>query len=123
MPSFIDPAARIELYVAERAVARHESDFQKWVETVAAPLRYVCVVDGDKAKFCETELGKYIQDFGEADDPNNGKKHPRRHEMSAFSGFSVARDQRGVWFREGTGLRRKIETRSTLFLSIATWER
>jgi hypothetical protein len=23
--------------------------------------------------------------------------------MSAFSGFSIARDQRGVWFREGTG--------------------
>jgi hypothetical protein len=90
--------ARIELYVPERAVARHEAAFQRWVETVTAPLRYVCVGDGANTDFCKTPLGTYIEHFGR---PKKGS--PRRQVMSAFSGFSMARDQRGVWFREGTG--------------------
>src|SRR5260221_5747063 len=50
----MDPAARIELYVPERAVARNETAFQQWVETVTAPLRYVCVGNGPKNRFCPT---------------------------------------------------------------------
>jgi hypothetical protein len=104
----METAARIELYVAERAVARHEADFQRWVETVTAPLRYVCIGDGPDTQFCTTPLGRYIEDFEDEDkkDPENSNKtikSPRRQGMSAFSGFSVARDQRGVWFRRGTG--------------------
>lgn len=95
----MDPAARIELYVAERAVARHEAAFQGWVETVTAPLRYVCIRERASTRFCTTPLGTHIENF-EAD---NGQAAPRRQGMSAFSGFSIARDQRGVWFREGTG--------------------
>jgi hypothetical protein len=95
----IKPAARIELYVAERAVARHEATFQQWIETVTAPLRYVCVEKDDTFEPCEVSLGGYISNF---EDPND-EKAPRRQGMSAFSGFSVARDQRGVWFRDGTG--------------------
>jgi hypothetical protein len=95
----MDSAARIELYVPERAVARHETAFQQWVETVTAPLRYVCVGKGPKTRFCTTPLGMYIEDFGEEDKA----EAPCRQIVSAFSGFSIARDQRGVWFREGTG--------------------
>jgi hypothetical protein len=97
----MEPAARIELYVAERAVARHETAFQEWVERVTAPLRYVCVGEEPAIQFCPTPLGTYIKDFEQ--DPKEGSKPPRRQGMSAFSGFSVARDQRGVWFRKGTG--------------------
>jgi hypothetical protein len=93
----MDSAARIELYVPERAVARREAAFQQWVETVTAPLRYVCVGYGSKTRFTTTPLGTHIENFG------NGGDAPRRDVMSAFSGFSMARDQRGVWFREGTG--------------------
>ena len=95
----MESAARIELYVPERAVARHETDFQRWVETVTAPLRYVCTGDGPETRFCTTPLGKYIESFEDDKD----QAAPRRQGMSAFSGFSMARDQRGVWFREGTG--------------------
>jgi hypothetical protein len=95
----VDSAARIELCVAERAVARHEAAFQRWVETVTAPLRYICVGDSARTRLCDTPLGTYIKNFG--DEKNDDA--PRRKVMSAFSGFSMARDQRGVWFREGTG--------------------
>lgn len=94
-----DAAAKIDLYVAERAVARHEAAFQRWVETVAAPLRYVCVGDGANTRFCNTPLGKYIENYGNDKIPDA----PNRKIMSAFSGFSIARDQHGVWFRPGTG--------------------
>lgn len=93
----MDSAARIELYVPERAVARRETAFQQWVETVTSPLRYVCVGHGLKTHWCKTRLGTHIENFGDGGDA------PRRDVMSAFSGFSMARDQRGVWFREGTG--------------------
>jgi hypothetical protein len=71
------------------------------VETITAPLRYVCVGDVPDTRFCETQLGTFIENFGEGF--KDGKAAPRRQGMSAFSGFSMARDQRGVWFREGTG--------------------
>jgi hypothetical protein len=93
----MEPAARIELYVPERAVARHETAFQQWVETVTAPLRYVCVGEGAGTHFCTIPLGTYIEKF------EKDATAPRRQGMSAFSGFSMARDQRGVWFRESTG--------------------
>jgi hypothetical protein len=95
----MESAARIELYVAERAVARHEAAFQGWVETVTAPLRYVCVRERGATRFCTTPLGTHIENF----EDDNDQAAPRRQGMSAFSGFSMARDQRGVWFREGTG--------------------
>jgi hypothetical protein len=100
----ITPAAQIQLYVAERAVARLEVRFQQWVETVTAPLRYVCVGEGDNQMYCTTPLGVYLKDFEDrAGNNKSDKEIPRRKEMSAFSGFSVARNQGGVWFREGTG--------------------
>jgi hypothetical protein len=95
----MDSAAKIELYVPERAVARHETAFQQWVETVTAPLRYVCVRERASTRFCTTPLGTHIENF----EDDNDQAAPRRLGMSAFSGFSIARDQRGVWFREGTG--------------------
>jgi hypothetical protein len=61
-------AARIELYVPERAVACHETAFQQWVKTVTAPLRYVCVGEGPATRICTTPLGTYIENF--EDDKN-----------------------------------------------------
>jgi hypothetical protein len=71
----MESAARIELYVPDRAVARHESAFQGWVETVTAPLRYVCVGEGHKTRFCATPLGKYVENFEEKaeDAPRSGE--------------------------------------------------
>jgi hypothetical protein len=92
------PVARIELYVPERAVARHEAKFQQWVETVTAPLRYVCKENSCGTRWCDVGLGEYINHFGDKE-----KGGPDREAMSAFSGFSMARDQRGVWFREHSG--------------------
>jgi hypothetical protein len=40
--------------------------------------------------------------------------------MSAFSGFSVARDQGGVWFREGTGT--PEEDRNTIYTFLVARE-
>jgi hypothetical protein len=111
----IESAARIELYVPERAVARHEVKFQQWVETVTAPLRYVSCGSGSGVQFCSVPLGSYIKDF-EEETPHLAKEDvntPRRQGMSAFSGFSVARDQRGIWFREGTGA--PEEDRNTIY--------
>jgi hypothetical protein len=98
-------AARIELFVPERAVARHEAAFQGWVETVTAPLRYVCERERGDTRPCKTPLGTYIENFEDDKDrdKDNDSAAPRRQGMSAISGFSMARDQRGVWFREGTG--------------------
>jgi hypothetical protein len=113
-------AARIELYVAERAVIRHEADFQRWVETVTAPLRYVCIGDGPATQFCTTPIGTYIDSFGEGDRRKGDQAAPGRKVMSAFSGFSVARDQGGVWFREGTGA--PEEDRNTIYTFLVARE-
>src|SRR5438128_2049011 len=109
----MDSAARIELCVAERAVARHEAVFQRWVETVTSPLRYVCVGYGAETQICTTPLGKHIENFGE-------EGAPCRQAMSAFSGFSMARDQRGVWFRDGTGA--LDEDRNTIYTFLVAGE-
>jgi hypothetical protein len=111
----MDSAARIELYVPERAVARSETAFQQWVETVTAPLRYVCVVKDAVTRFCTTPLGAHIKDFGDDD-----QAAPRRQGMSVFSGFSMARDQRGVWFREGTAA--PEEDRVTIYTFLVAGE-
>jgi hypothetical protein len=113
-------AARIELYVAERAVARHEAEFQRWVEKVTAPLRYVCIGDGPATQFCTTPIGTYIESFGDGDRRKGDKAAPGRKVMSAFSGFSVARDQSGVWFREGTGA--PEEDRNTIYTFLVARE-
>ena len=112
----MERAARIELYVAERAVVRHEAAFQGWVETVTAPLRHVCVGNSPDVRFCTTPLGRHIQNFEDDQD----EAAPRRQGMSAFSGFSMARDQRGVWFREGTGA--PEEDRVTIYTFLVAGE-